>query len=132
MRNTSARVATMLVSGVLVKASGDGTALGLEIGALAQRLGRTIVEGSAAQSEQVLETFNEVICFAISQLLETRIDPGDPLEMARAIDNHLVASGLPRLDYPQARKDLEKLYPTFKRALSADELARDVAEAILC
>jgi hypothetical protein len=117
---------------VLVEASSEGSALGLEISALAQHLGGTIVEGSAPNGEETLETFHEVICFAISWLRENRVDPGDPREMARTIDVYLVASDLPRLDYPRARKDLEKLYVTFKRASSTDELAREVAEAILC
>lgn len=117
---------------VLVKTSGEGSALGLEMSALAQHLGRTLVEGSAPNGEETLETFHETICFAISWLLENRTDPGDPREMARTIDVYLVASGLPRLDYPRARNDLEKIYVTFKRALSTDELAREVAEALLC
>lgn len=117
---------------VLVEASGDGSALGLEIDALAQHLGRTLVESSASGSEETLKAFHEVICFAISRLLENRIDPGGPREMTATINVYLLASNLPRLEYPRARKDLERIYQALKSALSTDELSRDVAEAILC
>lgn len=117
---------------VLVEASGDGTALGLEIEAVAQHLGQTLFEGSTSASEETLETFNEVICLAIFRLLENRIDSGDPREVARKIDAYLAASDLPRLDYPKAKEDLEKISVALKRASSTDELAREVAEAILC
>ena len=117
---------------MLVRASGDGFILGLQISALAQQLSRTIVESTAPNSGEAHQGFHEAICFAVSWLLENRTDPGDPREMAKTIDVYLVASGLPPLEYPKARKDLEKIYAIFKRALLTDELSREVAEAILC
>ena len=118
---------------VLVETSEDGSALGLEISALvlARHLGRNFVEGSDTSSEETLMTFHEVICLAISWLLDEQSDPGGPRELATTIDLYLVSSGLPRIDYPRARKDLEKIYVNVKRALSSDEVAREVAEAVL-
>jgi hypothetical protein len=117
---------------VLVETSSKGTALALEIASRAQDLGQILLEGSTSDGEATLETLHEVICFAISGLLEKRIDPGDPRGMATTINVYLAADDLPRLDYAQARKPLEKIYKTFEEALSTDELSRDVAEAILC
>lgn len=117
---------------VLIEASGRGALLGSEISALAQHLGRALVEGSSHGNEETLDAFHEVICFAISWLLENRVDPGDPEAMAERINAYLSVRNLPGLDYPRMSEELERLYVSYKRALSTDELAREVAEAILC
>lgn len=116
---------------VLVEASSEGASLGLEISALAQHLGQAL-EGGPIAGEGALDAFNDVVCIAISWLLGEKIDPGGPEGMAATINFYLVASDLPRLDYPKAEKDLEKIYRALKRGLSADKVSRQVAEAIPC
>jgi hypothetical protein len=117
---------------VLVEESGVGSALGAEIAALAQHLGRASVDTLGSQGEEALETFHEVICLAISWLLENRVDPGGPWDLARIIDADLAARELPHLDYSKVRRDLERLYLITKEAQTTDEIVREVAEAILC
>jgi hypothetical protein len=115
---------------VLIETSADGSALGLEIGALVQDLGQSIDLGSPANGDEALEDFHQTVCFAISGLLENRIDPGNPREMMRIIDGYLAANGSSQLDYLKARSELEKIYRTLRRALSSDELSREVADAL--
>jgi hypothetical protein len=114
----------------LIETSPDGSILGHEISSLVDHLSRTIDEESASGGSETAETIHEVICFAISSLLEHGIEPDDPLEMTRTINAYLLGSELPPIEYFRARGELEKIYVVLKRASSSDKLAREVADAL--
>ncbi len=114
---------------VLIETSASGSALGFEIGALAKRLGGAIDEGSAPSGEESLEILHETVCFVVFWLLKKQIDPGGPRELARTINAYLAIRGMPRLNYPRARRELAQISLAITQVRDSGQVARDVAEA---
>lgn len=108
------------------------TAIDLEIVTLTAHLAEAALDGSDADDAESLTELERAISLVISGLLEKRVDPGDPNEIATKIDTYLVIRGLPRPDYSKAREDLQKIYVAMKTGSSTAELSQKVAKEVLC
>jgi hypothetical protein len=113
---------------VLMEASDEGVAKGLELASLSERLSHTLKTGSLS-GDEALELFHHTFCLAILWLLDNRVDPGSPAGMGRVIDAFLAVNGLPTLDYETAGETLEDARQIVTWGLTTDELARKVADA---
>jgi hypothetical protein len=114
-------------------ASSEGYKLGVAINQLVTGLSHDYAETSASDLDEALAAAHEAFCFAFSWFIENRATPQNPLEMARAVNEFLAAQNRPQLDLQKVTEDkLEKLYLLTRQAGSTDELAAEVAEAVLC